>query len=304
MPRITLFKRRLALLNRDDIRRYSRQLLLNEIDEEGQANLHRAHAVVIGLGGLGTLASRFLVGAGLGNITLIDGDIVDVSNLQRQVTYNETHLGDLKAKALGNELHKVDPNINIRAKSVFAEKRNLQKLIGDATCVLDCTDSVAIRQDINAACVAAKKPLFIAAASGFSWQAINLPCHSFLASAHPLAPGSGCTCETDYSSQTEHAGQANQQCQTQNVSRNVAPPCGCYNCLVAQHNVTQDCQSQGVLGPVVGIAACHQATQALLFLAKRHLAKIQWGRYIVGNAIDASVQSFHLPPSPDCKVCQ
>ncbi len=291
-------------MNRDDIRRYSRQLLLNEIDEEGQANLHDAHAVVIGLGGLGTLASRFLVGAGVGNITLIDGDTVEVSNLQRQVTYNETHLGDLKAKALGNELHKVDPSIQINAKSLFADKRNLQKLIDDATCVLDCTDSVAIRQDINAACVAAKKPLFIAAASGFSWQAINLPCHFFLASAHQLAPGYHYTSETDYSCQTEHAGQANQQCQTQNVSRNVATPCGCYNCLVAQLNVTQDCQSQGVLGPVVGIAACHQATQTLLFLAKRHLAKIQWGHYIVGNAIDATVQSFHLPPSPDCKVCQ
>ncbi|WP_269521213.1 HesA/MoeB/ThiF family protein [Alteromonas sp. BMJM2] len=304
------------MLNKDDIRRYSRQLLLNEIDEEGQSNLRSAHAVVIGLGGLGTLASRFLVGAGVGNITLIDGDIVEVSNLQRQVTYNETHLGDLKAKALSNELHKVDPSIHITSKSLFACKRNLQKLIGSATCVLDCTDSVAIRKDINAACIAAKKPLFIAAASGLSWQAINLPCHSFLASAHQLAPSSHCTSEnhhssetdyssgTDYSSQTDHADHVNQQCQPPNVSSKVDAPCGCYDCLVAQLNVTQDCRSQGVLGPVVGIAACHQATQALLFLAKRHTATIQWGRYIVGNAIDASVQSFHLPPSPDCKVCQ
>ena len=298
------------MLNKDDIRRYSRQLLLNEIDEEGQANLRSAHAVVIGLGGLGTLASRFLVGAGVGTITLIDGDIVEVSNLQRQVTYNETHLGDLKAKALGNELHKVDPSIRINAKSLFACKRNLQKLIGSATCVLDCTDSVAIRKDINAACIAAKKPLFIAAASGLSWQAINLPCHSFLASAHQLAHGSHCTSEnhdsskTDYSSQTDRADHVNQQCQTHNVSSKVYAPSGCYDCLVAQLNVTQDCQSQGVLGPVVGIAACHQATQALLFLAKGHMATIQWGHYLVGNAIDASVQSFHLPPSPDCKVCQ
>ena len=298
MPRITPFKRRLALLTKQDIRRYSRQLLLEEIDEEGQTNLHRSHAVVIGLGGLGTLASRFLVGAGLGNITLIDGDVVDVTNLQRQVSYNETHLGDLKSKALSRELHKVDPNINIKAKSVFADKRNLQQLIDNATCVLDCTDSVTIRKDINAACVAAKKPLFIAAASGFSWQAINLPCHSFLTSAHQLTPGSACTGETHDSNLANYTSPINK------VSRNIDPPCGCYNCLVAQLNLTQDCQSQGVLGPVVGIAACHQATQALLFLAKRHLAKIQWGRYIVGNAVNATIQSFHLPPSPDCKVCQ
>ncbi|WP_420933249.1 HesA/MoeB/ThiF family protein [Alteromonas sp. A081] len=298
------------MLNKDDIRRYSRQLLLNEIDEEGQANLRSAHAVVIGLGGLGTLASRFLVGAGVGNITIVDGDIVEVSNLQRQVTYNETHLGDLKAKALGNELHKVNPSVHITSKSMFACKRNLQKLIDDATCVLDCTDSVTIRKDINAACIAAKKPLFIAAASGLSWQAINLPCHSFLASTHQLTLGSHCTSEnhhsseTDYSSQTDHTDHANQQCHTPNITNKVDAPCGCYDCLVAQLNVTQDCQSQGVLGPVVGIAACHQATQALLFLAKRHLAKIQWGSYIVGNAANATIQSFHLPPSPDCKVCQ
>jgi molybdopterin/thiamine biosynthesis adenylyltransferase len=304
MPRITLLVRRLALLNKDDIRRYSRQLLLNEIDEEGQANLRSAHAVVIGLGGLGTLTSRFLVGAGVGNITIVDGDIVELSNLQRQVTYNETHLGDLKAKALRNELYKVDPSIQINTKNLFADKRNLQQLIDNATCVLDCTDSVTIRKEINAACVAAKKPLFIAAASGFSWQAINLPCHSFLTSAHLLTPGSGCTSEAHYSTQTNHTDQANYTSPTNNVSRNVDNPCGCYNCLVAQHNVTQDCQSQGVLGPVVGIAACHQATQALLFLAKRPLAKIQWGRYIVGNAVNATAQSFHLPPSPDCKVCQ
>ena len=269
------------MLTKDDIRRYSRQLLLEEIDEEGQANLQHAHAVVIGLGGLGTLASRFLVGAGLGSITLVDGDIVDLSNLQRQVTYNETHLGDLKAKALSSELHKVDPSININAKSMFADTRNLQKFIGDATCVLDCTDSVTIRKEINAACIAAKKPLFIAAASGFSWQAINLHCNSSPSTSPKPTP---------------EAKQAS--------SRENGNVCGCYNCLVSQLNLTENCQSQGVLGTVVGIAACHQATQALLFLAKRHLATIQWGRYIVGNAINATVQSFHLPPSPDCKVCQ
>jgi molybdopterin/thiamine biosynthesis adenylyltransferase len=277
------------LLNKEDIRRYSRQLLLNEIDEEGQANLHNAHAVVIGLGGLGTLASRFLVGAGIGNITLVDGDVVEVSNLQRQVTYNETHLGDLKAKALANELHKVDPSIQINTKSMFADKRNLQKLIGNATCVLDCTDSVAIRKEINAACIAAKKPLFIAAASGFSWQAINLPCHSRQPHRLPNAR-----------LLNDRLPKEARQAAVTEKNRD----CGCYSCLVTQLQLPQDCQSHGVLGPVVGMAACHQATQALLFLAKRHLAKIQWGRYIVGNAVNATIQSFHLPPSPDCKVCQ
>lgn len=248
------------MLTKEEVKRYSRQLLLEQVDEDGQHNIANAHAVVIGLGGLGSLVSRFLVGAGVGKLTLVDGDVVAISNLQRQVAYNERHLGDLKTDVMQNELKKVRSNVDITVKSLFADSDNLPLLLSDATCVLDCTDHVRIRKQINAACAALNIPLFIAAASGVSWQAINLP----------------------------HDGGG----------------CGCYACLVTQVDVREDCTSKGILGPVVGIAACHQATQALLFLAKRNKTAIQWGKYVVADAMLSTMQSFHLRPSPHCEVCQ
>ena len=246
-------------LEHQDIQRYSRQLLLDCVDHAGQLNLANAHALVVGLGGLGSLTARYLAGAGVGNITLIDGDTVDISNLQRQVSYNEMHLGELKAKSLYNELRKVNSHLNIQFKSRFADSNNLPTLISSATCVLDCTDNMTVRRQINAATYRASIPLFIAAASGLTWQALNLPQNS--------------------------------------------NSCGCYECLVNRISVREDCMSKGVLGPVVGMAACHQATQALLFLAKGFDADIKWGHYLTGNAGLGSLQSFALPPSSTCEVC-
>ena len=247
-------------LAHQDIRRYSRQLLLDCIDHDGQLNLANAHAVIVGLGGLGSLTARYLAGAGVGNITLIDGDTVDISNLQRQISYNEMHLGELKAKSLYNELRKVNSHLNIQFKSLFADSNNLPTLIASATCVLDCTDNVTVRRQINLASFRASIPLFIAAASGLTWQALNLPQNS--------------------------------------------ATCGCYECLVNNVAVREDCVSKGVLGPVVGMAACHQASQALLFLARGFDSDIKWGHYVNAHAGQGTLQSFKLPPSPSCEVCQ
>lgn len=248
------------MFTKQEINRYSRQLLVEQIDEEGQRHLAQSHAVVIGLGGLGSLAARLLAGAGVGTLTLVDGDVVEMSNLARQVTYNEMHLGELKTTALCRELKKVNPQVKIKLKSLFADSNNLPALLADATCVLDCTDEVAQRKQVNAASAKGHIPLFIAAASGCTWQAINLP----------------------------------QQ----------GKECGCYACLVAQINLREDCASKGVLGSVVAMAACHQATQALLFLANRQKAPIHWGQYLVCDAISATMQSFKLLPSLSCEVCQ
>ncbi len=247
-------------LAHEDIRRYSRQLMLDCIDHDGQLNLARSHAVIVGLGGLGSLTARYLAGAGVGNITLIDGDTVDISNLQRQISYNEMHLGELKAKSLYTELRKVNSQLNIKFRSVFADCNNLPTLISSAGCVLDCTDNITIRKQINLATVRASIPLFIAAASGLTWQALNLPQNS--------------------------------------------ATCGCYECLVSHVAVREDCVSKGILGPVVGMAACHQATQALLFLAQGFNANIKWGHYVNAHAGLGTLQSFKLPPSSSCEVCQ
>ena len=262
------------MLTHQEIKRYSRQLLLDDIDEEGQRNIANAHVVIIGLGGLGSVAARYLIGAGVaaqckaratalsceGKLTLVDGDTVDVSNLQRQTSYNEMHLGELKTNALKSELQKVNPYASIELKSRFADSKNLHTIIQNATCVLDCTDNVSVRKAINKACVSANVPLFIASASGLTWQAINI-----------------------------------------NSALNES---GCYHCLVSHIHVNENCVSQGILGPVVGMAACHQATQVLLYLAKKAHANIKWGHYIHADAAQGKMQSFFLPPSANCEVCQ
>ena len=105
-------------LAHQDIRRYSRQLLLDCIDHDGQLYLSSAHAVIVGLGGLGSLTARYLAGAGVGNITLIDGDTVDISNLQRQISYNEMHLGaGLHRQRYGTKTDK--PGLVSRLYSAF-----------------------------------------------------------------------------------------------------------------------------------------------------------------------------------------
>ena len=248
------------MLTNEEITRYSRQLLVEAINEEGQYNLSIAHVVIIGLGGLGSLAARLLAGAGVGTITLVDGDVVEMSNLARQVPYNEMHLGELKTQALRRELNKVNPKLTLHIKSLFADKTNLPGIIANATCVLDCTDEVKERKQINEACAHKQLPLFIAAASGCMWQAVNLSYQD--------------------------------------------PKQGCYACLVSQINVREDCTTKGVLGSVVAMAACHQATQALLFLANKAHANIQWGQYLVYDTIKPALQTFSLSPSPHCEVCQ
>jgi len=246
-------------LSVDDISRYSRQLMLDDIDEEGQARLKQAYAVIIGLGGLGTLVARYLVGAGIGKVLLVDSDTVDMSNIHRQVLFNQTHIGQHKTQACYTQLRIVNPHTQIKLAKVQATSSNLPSLIAGAHCVLDCSDNITTRKAINAACVNQRTALFIAAASQYSWQAINL-----------------------------HLSEKNS---------------GCYACLLAHITVQEDCISQGVLGPVVGMAACFQATQALLYTANPK-ASIKWGQYNIMNVATAQFQSFSLPAYKHCEVCQ
>ncbi|ANB20519.1 thiamine biosynthesis protein ThiF [Alteromonas stellipolaris] len=246
-------------LSSDDISRYSRQLMLDDIDEKGQARLKQAYAVVIGLGGLGALAARYLVGAGIGKVLLVDHDTVDKSNIHRQVLFNQAHIDQRKTQASYEQLRLINPHTQIELADVQANSSNLASLISGAHCVLDCSDNITTRKAINAACVSQRKALFIAAASQYSWQAINL--------------------------------------------RSNESNCGCYECLLAQTTVQEDCIKQGILGPVVGMAACFQATQALLYMANPKV-NITWGQYTIMNVASAQFQSFSLPPYKHCEVCQ
>ena len=157
-------------MNDNQLLRYSRHILLDEIGIEGQQKLLAAHALVIGVGGLGSPAAYYLASAGVGKITLVDNDTVDLTNLQRQILHTTDRIGLPKAKSGQQTLAQINPEIEIVALTERASGERLSELVSDADVVLDCSDNFATRHAINRACVSNKVPLVSGAAIGFDGQ--------------------------------------------------------------------------------------------------------------------------------------
>ena len=154
----------------DQLLRYSRHLLLNELGVEGQEKILQAHALVIGAGGLGSPVVLYLATAGVGHITLVDDDVVDVTNLQRQIAHNTADVGEYKAKSALNKIAEINPDVLVTPVLQRADAALLDKLVVQADVVLDCCDNFATRHAINAACVKHLKPLVSGAAIRFDGQ--------------------------------------------------------------------------------------------------------------------------------------
>ncbi len=157
-------------MNDDELLRYSRHILLDEIGIEGQQRLRAAHALVIGAGGLGSPALMYLGSAGIGRITLCDDDAVDLTNLQRQIVHRTDRIGQPKAESAANTLHDIDPALRVTTVCRRADAALLDALVPQAQVVLDCSDNFRTRQAINAACVRHRRPLVAGAAIGFDGQ--------------------------------------------------------------------------------------------------------------------------------------
>lgn len=157
-------------MNDDALLRYSRHILLNEWGVEAQRLIMAAHVLVVGAGGLGSPALLYLASAGVGKITLADGDAVDVSNLQRQIVHNVQRLGMNKALSAQETLKTTNPLIEITALPERLDEQKLITLAQNADVVLDCCDNFATRHAVNRACVATGTPLVSGAAIRFSGQ--------------------------------------------------------------------------------------------------------------------------------------
>jgi molybdopterin/thiamine biosynthesis adenylyltransferase len=174
-------------MNDSQLLRYSRHILLDEIGIEGQQKLLAAHALVIGAGGLGSPAAMYLASAGVGRITLVDNDTVDLTNLQRQIAHTTERVGQSKAASARITLQQINPEIAVTALNERVDDARLAELVSDADVVLDCTDNFATRHAVNRACVAARKPLVSGAVIRFDGQVSvfdprggALPCYSCL----------------------------------------------------------------------------------------------------------------------------
>jgi molybdopterin/thiamine biosynthesis adenylyltransferase len=150
--------------------RYSRHLMLDEIGIEGQRRILAAHALVIGAGGLGSPVALFLGSAGIGRLTVVDPDVVDLTNLQRQIAHSSHRIGLPKADSVRHSVNMLNPDVQVTALAESADEALLDSLVPGADVVLDCTDNFRTRQAINRACVRHAKPLVAGAAIGFDGQ--------------------------------------------------------------------------------------------------------------------------------------
>ena len=176
----------------DELLRYSRHLLLPEVGVEGQERLAAAHALVIGAGGLGSPVALYLGSAGVGTLTLVDPDTVDLTNLQRQVAHDMHSLGQPKVVSAAARLAALNPLVHTRALVERVDAARLDALVPAADVVLDCSDNFATRQAVNAACVRHGRPLVSGAAIGFDGQVsvfdtrqAGAPCYACLFPPEP-----------------------------------------------------------------------------------------------------------------------
>lgn len=208
--------------------RYSRHILLTEFGVEGQQRVSASSVLVVGAGGLGSGALPYLASAGVGTITIADGDVVDLTNLQRQILHREATIGMNKARSARAALLGLNSTINVIAVEQRLDAAALDRLVSGVNLVLDCTDNFATRHAINAACLKHEKKLVSGAAIRFDGQ---LCCFDFSIRASPCY-----ACVFPEQVDTEQAGE-------------------------------DRCGVMGVFAPLVGIIGASQAAEAIRLLA-------------------------------------
>ena len=191
-------------MNDEQLLRYSRHILLPQIGIEGQKKLLNSRALIVGAGGLGSPAALYLASAGVGKLTICDGDSVDLTNLQRQIIHSTARIGTNKAASARETLAAINPEVAVTTVEMRVSEKELTTLAADADVVLDASDNFATRHAVNRVCAKLKKPLVSGAAVRFDGQvaAFDLrlqdsPCY------HCLFP--------------EHAEQEDERCATLGV---------------------------------------------------------------------------------------
>ena len=251
----------------DQLLRYSRHILLDEVGIEGQERILAAHALVIGAGGLGSPVALYLGSAGVGRITLVDHDVVDLTNLQRQIAHTTQRVGQPKVASAAQAVQAINPDVQVTALQERVDAQRLHALVQEATVVLDCSDNYATRQAVNAACVRLGKPLVAGAVIRFDAQITVID---------PREPGTPCyACLFDPAAQFEEVA-----CSTMGV---FAPLVGVVGAL----------QATEALKLVAGVGA--SLTGRLLMLDGRSM---EWSSLRTArNPACPVCGAAHIPPA-------
>ena len=183
----------------NQIRRYSRHIILPEVGGKGQKKLLSSSILLVGMGGLGSPAALYLAAAGVGTLGLVDFDIVELSNLQRQVIHTTSNLGESKVKSAMETIQSINPDVTVRKHEERLTSKNIIEIISDYDLVIDGSDNFPTRFLVNDACVLAGKPLVYGAVFRFEGQASVFsadkgPCYRCLVQEMP-PPGSVPSCQ-------------------------------------------------------------------------------------------------------------
>lgn len=250
------------MLRGDQFIRYSRQIMLPEVGEKGVNKLLNSEVIIVGAGGLGTLVSQYLSAAGVGNITIIDNDKVELSNLPRQLLFNHNDINKFKVNCVKKRLNHDYPDVKVNEKNQRVTEINVDKLFYQHSprnsVVVDCSDNFATRILINRVAYQQNLPLVCAAITKFNGQIVV----------------------TDNNQMSHH---------------------GCYQCLLPENlNETRNCDSFGVLGPLVGVIASMQAWIVMQYLLQLSFPS---GFLFQFDGLNHQWVKARLNKNPRCSVC-
>lgn len=238
--------------------RYSRQIMLNKIGVGGQLKLRNANVLIVGMGGLGNPVAMYLAAAGIGKLFIADGDAVDMTNLQRQILFNDQDIGVNKADSACEKLQQQNSDVDIEVIDEMMDKELCQFYFPLVDVVVDCTDNIATRYLLNSVCLEYKKPLIVGAATGFDGQQLVVE------------------------PRNEHSA--------------------CYQCLFPETTQapTNNCQTVGIIGPVLAIVAGMQALQTIKLICN---IPVQINQLNLFDGFNNQWQQMTINKQSKCPAC-
>ena len=252
-----VFSSKVVNLNDDDLLRYSRQIMLPQVELHGQQKLLQSKVLIFGAGGLGSPVAMYLAASGIGEITIVDPDTVDLSNLQRQIIHRTNNIGQEKVQSAKHALGELNPDVKVRTINKILNDTEFQNEVNNAHVVVDATDNFTARFAINSFCVKQKTPLVVGAAIRFEGQVAV------------------------FSMQKDSA---------------------CYQCLYPnQGELDESCAQTGILGSVVGLIGCIQATEAIKLLV--NVGNNLSNKLLLIDALNMDWSTVKIRKDPECAIC-
>ncbi|SDJ34588.1 SAMP-activating enzyme E1 [Natronorubrum texcoconense] len=252
-------------LDATQLDRYSRHVIMDEIGPEGQQRLLESSVLVVGAGGLGSPAIQYLAAAGIGRLGIVDDDVVERSNLQRQIVHGDDDVGRPKVESAADYVGALNPDIDVEPHETRLTADNVATLVDDYDVVLDASDNFGTRYLLNDHCVLTGTPLSHGAIYRFEGQVTTF------------------TNERGTESDTDSP---------------------CYRCLfpeAPEPGTVPDCATTGVLGVLPGTVGCIQATEVVKYvLGKGELLE---GRLLMYDAMDMTFETVDVLSNPSCPVC-